>query len=181
MLSAATAKVKYGTPNKTGKGYLVTLKLPFPMRLAWDTKTVINSFQCHKDVHDQLKAILTKILAVYGLKRIQELGIDLYGGCFEYRPNANNPANLSLHCWGLPLDLDPLRNKNKENHTTARFARAEYKPMIDIFYEFGYESLGRERDYDWMHFQPKSTTFVAQLASAVASVVPITGSVKKKS
>ena len=179
MLSIANAIKKYGTPNKTGAGYLVTIKLPFPMRLSWDTSKTVNSIECHKDVADSLVKIFTKILKVYGLARIKELGIDLYGGCFNYRPTTNGKS-LSLHSLAIAIDLDPARNKYNETSKTARFARPEYKDMIDIFYEFGWESLGRERDFDWMHFQVRSDAIIAKVISAVASIVPVTGSVKKK-
>ncbi len=155
MLTSKQAIAKYGLPNKTGAGYLVTIKLPFPMRLSWDLKTVINSFQCHKSIANQLLAALNEILDHYGLAEIQRLGIDLYGGCFNYRAMRGG-TELSIHSWGLAWDLDPARNLLKETSRTARFARPEYKAMIDIFYKHGFESLGREKNYDWMHFQVRA-------------------------
>jgi hypothetical protein len=152
-MNTASLTAKYGTPNKTGAGYLTTIKLPYPMFLNWENRTYVKSFQCHKLVADSLVAIFTDILAHYGIDEIKRLQLDDYGGCFNYRLMRGSDHTLSVHSWGVAIDLDPDRNLLHENHTTARFARPEYKPMIDIFYNHGWESLGREEDRDWMHFQ----------------------------
>lgn len=146
---------KYGEPNVTGSGYLVKIQLPYPMRLAWDTDSVVNTMMCHKLVADKFSAVFSDILAHYGKDKIKELGIDLFGGCFNYRKMRGGSA-WSTHSWGIAIDLDPARNLLKETSKTARFARPEYKPMIDIFYKHGFESLGVEKNYDWMHFQIKN-------------------------
>lgn len=153
MTTAQVIK-KYGTPNETGAGYLVTVKVPYPMRIAWDTDSSVESIRCHKLIADKLLAVFNDLLSHYGYDKIKELGIDLYGGCFNYRRMRNGSA-WSMHAWGIAIDLDPARNTLKETKRTARFARPEYKPMIDIFYKHGFISLGREKDFDWMHFQIK--------------------------
>lgn len=153
MTTAQVIK-KYGTPNETGAGYLVTVKLPYPMRIAWDTDSSVSSMRCHRLVADKLLAVFNDLLSHYGYDKIKELGIDLYGGCFNYRRMRNGSA-WSMHAWGIAIDLDPARNTLKETKRTARFARPEYKPMIDIFYKHGFISLGREKNFDWMHFEIK--------------------------
>lgn len=152
MITQQQLLAKYGTPNKTGKGYLVWLDLPYPMYLNWQSKTYVRRIQCHKLVADSLKAIFEDILCHYGIDDIKRLQIDDYGGCFNYRPMRGG-TTLSVHSWGCAIDLDPDRNLLHETSKTARFARPEYKAMIDIFYKHGWESLGREKNYDWMHFQ----------------------------
>lgn len=143
---------KYGTPNPTGKGYLVWIDLPYPMYLNWQTKTYIKRIQCHKLVADSLKNIFADILAHYGIDEVKRLQLDDYGGCFNYRLMRGG-TKLSVHSWGCAIDLDPDRNLLHETSATARFARPEYKAMIDIFYKHGWVSLGREKNYDWMHFE----------------------------
>lgn len=143
---------KFGTPTQTGSAYLVTIPLPYPMVLAWDKKVTVNRMTCHQAISEPLKKVFAEILEVYGLEKIKELGIDRFGGCFAYRAMRGG-SNWSVHAWGLAVDLDPERNLLRETKKTARFARPEYKTMIDIFYKHGFVSLGREKDYDWMHFQ----------------------------
>lgn len=145
---------KYGQPNITGEGYLTTIDLPYPMRIAWDIDSTVKTMRCHKLVANNFKSVFNSILIHYGYDKLKDLGIDLYGGCFNYRKMRGGSA-MSMHSWGIAVDLDPARNTLKETSATARFARPEYKPMIDIFYEQGFISLGVEKNYDWMHFEIK--------------------------
>lgn len=151
MLTQNQIMAKYGQPGD--KSNLTTITTPYPLRLAWEPHTSTSKITCHKLVADQLTAILNDILAHYGLEKIQELGIDLYGGCFNKRLMRGSNTKWSLHSWGIAIDFDPERNTLKETKKTARFARPEYRAMIDIYYKHGWESLGREKDFDWMHMQ----------------------------
>lgn len=139
----------FGKADPNG-GYLVTIDLPYTM---YYDKQPVNRMRCHKKVAQAFLNVFNEILAVYGKDKIHELEIDDYGGCFNYRLMRGSNSKLSMHSWGTAIDLNANRNTLKENHTTARFARPEYKAMIDIFYKHGFVSLGREKDYDWMHFQ----------------------------
>ena len=143
----------YGQPNQQGS-YLTTIQLPYPMRLAWDKNTKVNTMRCHKLVAQNFTNVFNDLLNHYGLAKIQELGIDLFGGCFNFRAMRGG-SDYSRHSWGIAIDLDPERNTLKETSKTARFARPEYKPMIDIFYKHGFVNLGVEKNYDWMHFEIK--------------------------
>ena len=143
---------KYGKPSENGTPYLTKIKLPYPMILAWDRNVKVSSIRCHKLTADKLINVFNDILNEYGFSKIQELGINIFGGCFNYR-KMRGGNDWSKHSWGIAIDLDPERNKLKETKRTARFAKDEYKPMIDIFYKHGFISLGVEKDYDWMHFE----------------------------
>lgn len=158
MGTIATQSEMIKTFGEAGKN-LVTIDLPYPMRLAWETHTTVSKITCHTKVASALTAVFNDLLATYGLDKIKELGIDLYGGCYNYRLMRGSATKLSKHSWGTAIDLDPERNQLKENHTTARFARPEYKPMIDIFYKHNFLGLGKEKDYDWMHFEADAEKF----------------------
>ena len=151
LLTTAEMILRYGRPNQSGT-YLTSVPLPFPMKLAWDTSVTVRRMRCHKLEAPNVQAIFERILVVYGLEEVQHLGIDLFGGCFNFR-QMRGGTDWSKHSWGTAIDLDPARNQLRETKATARFARPEYAPMIDAFEAHGWASLGRARNFDWMHFE----------------------------
>jgi hypothetical protein len=151
MLTDEQIIAKYGKPGDPDNLTIITL--PYPMRIAWDLKQSVTRIQCHKLVATKLLNVFNDLLTHYGLAKLQELGIDLYGGCVNVRLMRGSKKKWSRHSWGIAIDLDPARNLLREGKKTARFARPEYKPMIDIFYKHGFKGLGPEQDRDWMHFE----------------------------
>jgi hypothetical protein len=131
---------------------LVKIQLPYPHRLAWDPKTVVNTFSCHQKVHDSLKRVLTNVLNHYGLPRIQELRLDLWGGCYNERP-IRGGTKWSMHSWAIAIDYDPAHNKLEWGRDKASFAHPDYDAWWRFWEEEGWVSLGRDRNFDWMHVQ----------------------------
>lgn len=129
-----------------------SLVLPYQMKLAWDLESVVNKITCHEKVHDSLGRILKNTLDHYGLDAIQELRLDRFGGCLNVR-KMRGGSSWSMHSWGTAVDLDPDRNQLKWGKDKAFFAKKEYEPFWKIVESEGWVSLGRERNYDWMHFQ----------------------------
>lgn len=131
---------------------LVTIDLPYPMFLAWEPETQIKRMTCHALVADPLKNIFRKILNHYGKEKINELGLDLFGGCYNDRKIVGGQSK-SMHAWGIAVDMDPDHNGMNTHAPKARFSKKDYEPFWEIVEEEGAISLGREKDYDWMHFQ----------------------------
>lgn len=139
----------FGNPNQQGS-YLTTITPPYTM---FYDGNPIKTMSCHKLIANDFIGVFNDLLAHYGYEKLKALDITDYGGCFNYRLMRGSTSKLSMHSWGTAIDLDANRNTLKETSATARFAKPEYKPMIDIFYKWGFVSLGVEKNYDWMHFQ----------------------------
>lgn len=153
MITTAQAIKDFGTPNEDGT-YLVTINLPYPMRLAWDKNTTVNKMRCHKLVASNFTEVFKDLLAHYGFPKIQELGIDLFGGCFNFR-KMRVGSDYSRHSWGIAIDLHPEANGLKTPFSKALFSKPEYKDLHRIFEENGFENLGKVINYDTMHWQIK--------------------------
>lgn len=142
---------KYGKPGDESN--LINIKLPYHMRLAWSPATYVTTMRCHRLVSANFTAVFMEIFDRYGSKRISELGIDLFGGCYNNRMMRGSKSKPSRHSWAVAIDLDPDRNGLRVQAPKAQFSKPEYKLMIDIFYKYGFNSLGREENRDWMHFE----------------------------
>jgi hypothetical protein len=151
MLSDSQILSKFGEPGDTDN--FVVIDLPYPMRIAWDTKVTTKRMQCHKLAADPFKKVFADLLAHYGLNELQRLGIDLFGGCVNIRTMRGSKTKWSRHAWGIAIDLDPARNGLKTKKPVAQFSKPEYKAMIDIFTKHGFIGYGPAKDYDWMHFE----------------------------
>lgn len=141
----------YGKPSDNPK-YLTTIDLPYPMRLSWDKKTVVKKMRCHKLVAGDFKNIFAEILEAYGLDKIKAYGIDFFGGCFMFR-KMRGGNDYSRHSWGIAIDLDPENNGLKTSFNNARFSSEKYNKMFEIFEKYGFLNLGKEKNYDTMHFE----------------------------
>jgi hypothetical protein len=131
----------------------VMLGLPYPMKLAWDSGQEIHRFSIHAKVAESAGRVFGQTLGHYGIERIRHLRLDRFGGCFNVRPMRGSASRPSMHSWGIAIDFDPERNQLRWGRDRAHFARADYKPFLDFWEAEGWISLGRERNYDWMHVQ----------------------------
>ncbi len=122
------------------------------MKLAWELKTKVRKMTVNKKVAEATERIFARTLEHYGLKRIQELGLDLNGGAYNRRRIIGGQG-WSMHAYGIAIDIDPENNQLKWGRDKARLAKPEYEPFWNIVESEGAMSLGRERNYDWMHFQ----------------------------
>jgi hypothetical protein len=151
IMTDAEVLALYGPPGNSGN--FTQILSPFPLIIAWDKTIQVQKLTCHKKIATPLSNVLADLVATYGKTKIHDLGIDLFGGLYNLRKMRGSNTRWSRHSWAIAIDLDPDRNQLREDHTTARFARPEYKPMLDIFAKHGFVGYGPEKDYDWMHFE----------------------------
>lgn len=142
----------YGKPCKESN--LTFASIPFPLIIAWDKTKTVKRIKCHKLVKDDIENIFKDLLKEYGLKKLEELEINVFGGCYECR-NMRGGSKKSRHSWAIAIDLNPEKNGLKTRFRQAQFSGREYKKMMDIFYKYGWINLGVEENRDAMHFEKK--------------------------
>lgn len=128
------------------------LEVPYKLKLAWDKNTTLSKITCHQKVAKSLYTIFEKTLQNYGQKDVSRLRLDNFGGCLNVRKMRGGSA-WSIHSWGAAIDLDPDNNQLKWAKPKATFSKTEYEEFWKIVESEGWVSLGRARNYDWMHFQ----------------------------
>jgi len=125
--------------------------VPYPLKIAWNTDKIITKFSCHESVADSIVRVMERVADHYD-DQISTLGLDLWGGCLNVR-KMRGGSKWSTHSWGIAIDWDSARNPLRANHTRANFAKPVYDVWWKLWEEEGWVSLGRARDYDWMHVQ----------------------------
>lgn len=128
---------------------LVNVVPPFP--LYYDGQAV-KTIRVHKLIKSAVLAALEKIKAAYTPAEIHRLGLDDYGGSYNYRSTASGKS-LSMHAWGIAFDFAPAKNAYSTKAPRASLSLPECRAFWEAWESVGAVSLGRERNYDWMHVQ----------------------------
>lgn len=128
------------------------LEVPYKLKLAWAPSTTLTKITCHEKVAKSLYAIFENTLKTYGEKEIDKLKLNMFGGCLNVR-KMRGGSSWSIHSWGAAMDLDPDNNQLKWGKDKASFAKFIYNDFWKIVENEGWVSLGRQRNYDWMHIQ----------------------------
>lgn len=125
-----------------------SMPLPYPMRLAWDKSVTVNSTMVHFDMEEPLTNVLNQTLEHYSLAGLQELGLDLYGGCFNIRKMTGG-KEWSSHSWGVGVDINPEGNPFRMNPSKTTFVDPQYTEFARIMISNGFRTL----PHDLMHWQ----------------------------
>lgn len=138
---------RFGAPGN--ENMLMSIVPAYP--LYYEGKAV-RSIRVHQAVALHVQEILREVLAHYGQEAIHRLGLDQYGGSYHYRRTSGG-GSLSMHAWGIALDFAPETNAFRTKAPRATLSLPECEAWWQIWEKHGAVSLGRERNYDWMHVQ----------------------------
>ena len=142
--------VTFGAPGE--RVNLVTIDLPYKLKLSWDETTYVKRMTVHRMITRDVVNAFEEIKKSYGLKLIEELRLNVFGGCYNKRLIRGGDY-YSIHSWALAIDFDPKNNLLKWDKKRASLAGPEYEKFWEIWESLGWSSLGREKNYDWMHVQ----------------------------
>lgn len=126
-------------------------KLTPPYPLIYDGRPC-KTITVHERIADSVLHALTVTLETYGIERIRELRLNRFDGCYNPRKKRGG-TSWSTHAYAAALDFAAADNPMAADHKTALFARPEYEAWWRAWESVGAVSLGRARDFDWMHVQ----------------------------
>jgi hypothetical protein len=145
----AEMKAFFGTP---GNPPMQKVRCPWKLKLAWDKSTTMTHVGVHAKVADSVGDVFEKVHAHYGEAELKRLRLDLFGGCY-FKRKKRGGSTWSTHAWAIALDWDPERNQLKWGRDKASLDASAYDFWWRAWEKEGWVSLGRSRNYDWMHVQ----------------------------
>lgn len=138
-------------PRNIPLGYVVP-KFTLYADYARRASDKVSKFACHKLVKPAMQRIFDTALEIYGAKDLRRLNLDIFSGCRVVR-RITGGSGWSMHSWGIAVDIDAANNEFRDTWASGKMDGPEYKPYIDLWYAEGAINLGKERNYDPMHFQ----------------------------
>ena len=128
------------------------LKPPYPMLIAWNLSQPVKRFSIHEKCHDSAERVLKRVAGHYSPEDIVKHGFNLFGGCLNVR-KMRGGSSWSTHSWAIAIDFDPSGNQYKWGRDRAYLDDPACEQFWKFWEEEGWLSLGRARNFDWMHVQ----------------------------
>ncbi len=133
-----------GTPEKSAPKHCSILEIAAHVRTA--IPALPGRIYCNNAMHVPLTRALAS-LVTWGLSH----RIHTYDGCFNIR-HKRGASSLSLHSWGLAIDINALTNRFCARPTTPN-------EVVMIFYDEGFDWGDGWSMPDGMHFQLSRIAF----------------------
>ncbi len=143
----------HGIKNQANPSYMVRVPSPWTFRIAWNLNDTRNFLWAHEKTAASVGRVLAQVFTQYGQDKIIELGLDIFSGDYNARLMKGSAKKWSMHSWAIAYDFDDTNNQLKWGADKARFAKPDYDAWWKIWESEGWVSLGRSRNYDWMHVQ----------------------------
>lgn len=129
-----------------------TIEIPYDMWIAWDKSQRARKMTLHTKIAPSALRVLQAVSEIYSPAERKAIGLDLFGGSLNVRKMRGGSA-YSMHSWGIAIDFDPERNQLNWGKDKARLAKDDAVPFWTEWEKQGWLSLGRARNFDWMHVQ----------------------------
>lgn len=144
MITPTQCLKRFGQPGTLAEGaYMARVALPDDVLAAFKhVQSMPSAPYCHKLMGDPLIEALRNVIAAGLAKELIE-----WGGVYNFRKQRGGNA-LSLHSWGLAVDLNPDQNPMGR---PPKFTPA----FVECFKRAGFDWGGEFRGarVDGMHFQ----------------------------
>jgi hypothetical protein len=97
-----------------------------------------------------LGTICNKFMAIKMRYKCRSIPCKLH---WKRKINKRGGSTPSTHAFGAAIDHDPCNNRLRWGRLKARLANPSCEEFWRIWESEGWVSLGRTKNYDWMHIQ----------------------------
>ena len=142
----------YGTPGDEVRARLVTVDLPYALRLDWALDQTVSRVTLHSLCAPSFRAAMEAVRAEYGASQQTALGLDRYAGGYMHR-RMRGGSKWSMHAYGCAVDFYAAPNGLTTRCPRALFCGPDYRAFLDIMQDHGWLPAIRLWGADAMHFQ----------------------------
>lgn len=136
MIQDDDCQLKYGTPSDNNP-CMILWTVPDEIRFPPIPKRIY----CNRDLVEPLTRALRLVVS-----RCLQAEIKTWDGCFNIRYMRGSKERMSLHSWGVAIDINAFEN---QLYATPKLSPELVKCFTDVGFDWG----GHWKRLDGMHFQ----------------------------